>query len=217
MAPVKAGKYEYRPASLVHLRKKVGYTQTQMAKILGVPSNTLSRWETGTTTPDAESLAAIYSVGVQNGATPNFFHKRKSVPKTPKTRTRLVVMWDLRRYMALPAKAGHDAQMIRQTVRNACPKASSLLYKAFVPSHLPLVADAIQSLGWRVWDPDAEDIHDEIVRHARSDGGQEPQITTLILITQVGGFEEIIQELSESNVDVRCVPSHALNSAQLLP
>lgn len=119
--------------------------------------------------------------------------------------------------MPLPARAELDNQMIRQAIRNGCPKASSQLYKAFVPSHLGLVADEIQSLGWRVWDPDVEDIHDEIVRHARSDGRQEPEITTLLLITQVGGFEEIIQELRERKIDVRCVPNHALNSAPLLP
>ena len=215
MAPVKAGRYEYQPVSLVHLRQKVGYTQTQMAKILGVPSNTLSRWETGTTTPDAESLAAIYSIGVKNGVTPNFFQKRKLAPKTPKSRTRLVVMWDLRNWMALPGKVAQDDQVIRQKIRKGCPKASSQLYKAFVPSHLALLTDKLQSLGWRVWDLDVEDIHDEIVQDARSDCGHEPEITTLLLITQVGDFDDLIHELGKRNVDVRRIASQALHPTQL--
>ena len=70
MVPTKGGRYEYRPASIVTLRKQLGQTQAQMAKQLGIPPNTLSRWETGTTTPDAESLAALYSLGTAQGAVP---------------------------------------------------------------------------------------------------------------------------------------------------
>lgn len=214
MAPAKAGKYEYRPVSLVRLRQQVGYTQTQMAQILGVPANTLSRWETGTTTPDAESLAAIYSVGVKNGVTPNFFQKRKAMPKTSKSRTRLVVLWDLRNWVALPGKVAQDDRVIRQQIRKVCPKASSQLYKAFVPSHQAWVTDTLQSLGWRVWDLDVEDVHDEIVQDARSDCGQEPEITTLLLITQAGDFDDLIRELGERNVDVHRIASKTLYPAQ---
>ena len=42
MAPIKAGKYEYKPETLVRLREEMGLTQAKMAERLGVPSNTLS-------------------------------------------------------------------------------------------------------------------------------------------------------------------------------
>ena len=37
-----------------------------MADLLGVPPNTLPRWETGWAVPDANSLAAVYSVAMEH-------------------------------------------------------------------------------------------------------------------------------------------------------
>ena len=70
MAPIKAGKYEYRPESLTGLRQQLALKQGKMAELLGIPANTLSRWETGATTPDAEALASIYSLAMDCGILP---------------------------------------------------------------------------------------------------------------------------------------------------
>ena len=209
MAPVKAGKYEYRPFSLVSLRQRLGYTQAGMAQMLGVPPNTLSRWEIGATNPDAESLAAIYSIGMKKGIAPNFFQKRHAVPKTPKDRSRLLVFWVFRDWLHLPGMVARQDRLIRQYIHNTCPKASHQLYKAFVASPLASVTDQLESLGWRVWKLDAEDMEDEVVQDARSDCGHEPGTTILVLITQGDSFGELVHELSEKNVDIRLIPSEA--------
>jgi transcriptional regulator with XRE-family HTH domain len=62
MTPINQGLYEFKKESLIELRKTMGVSQSKMAELLGVPANTLSRWETGATVPDASSLAAIYSL-----------------------------------------------------------------------------------------------------------------------------------------------------------
>ena len=58
MAPIKSDQFEYafRPQSIEVLRKQLGLTQAGLAEELDVPVNTVSRWETGATTPDAPGL-----------------------------------------------------------------------------------------------------------------------------------------------------------------
>lgn len=79
MTPINEGMYEFKNDSLIEIRKRMGISQSKMAEFLGVPANTLSRWETGTTVPDAGALAAIYSLAKDKGIdNPSFFGIRKS-------------------------------------------------------------------------------------------------------------------------------------------
>ena len=89
MAPANNGNFRFDPTSIVDLRNKLGLAQVDMARSLGVPSNTLSRWETGRATPDANSLAAIYSLAHDRGLNMNFFRQ-----VGVEHRTRLVVVLD---------------------------------------------------------------------------------------------------------------------------
>ena len=49
----------YLGTNIKEYRLKKGYTQEQLAYELGVSSQTISRWENGTTYPDIEFLPAI--------------------------------------------------------------------------------------------------------------------------------------------------------------
>jgi len=81
MTPIKQGLYEFKKDSLIEIRRELGISQGKMAELLGVPANTLSRWETGTTIPDAGSLASIYSLAREYGIdTPSFFGMREELP-----------------------------------------------------------------------------------------------------------------------------------------
>ena len=84
MGPARSGRYQFSPDSLVGLRKTLGITQGQMADLLGVPPNTLSRWETSWTVPDANSLASVYSVSMEHHVQPNFFQPSAPRPATEK-------------------------------------------------------------------------------------------------------------------------------------
>ena len=71
--------YQFSPRSLVETREKMSLSQAKLAARLDLPANTVSRWERGETTPDANSLAAIYSIAKEHGLTPVFFHLRLSM------------------------------------------------------------------------------------------------------------------------------------------
>ena len=109
--PVRPGSFEYRfsPDALKQARDRLGLSQAKLAARLDLPVNTISRWERGETTPDAHSLAAIYSIAKERGLEPEFFKKgvgmataTKKKPPEPLNgrrvlngkRTRLVMVWD---------------------------------------------------------------------------------------------------------------------------
>ncbi len=50
--------YRFAPQSLVQIKQSLGLSQAKMARALGVPVNTLSRWEIG---------ATVYSVAMARG------------------------------------------------------------------------------------------------------------------------------------------------------
>jgi transcriptional regulator with XRE-family HTH domain len=85
MAPVNQGMYEFKKDSLTEIRKRMGVSQNKMAELLGVPANTLSRWETGATVPDAGALAAIYSLAREQGVDSPLFFGIRSSPLELKT------------------------------------------------------------------------------------------------------------------------------------
>lgn len=80
MTPISQGMYEFKNESLIEMRKRMGIAQSKMAELLGIPANTLSRWETGNTVPDASALAAIYSLAKEHGLSdiPQFFSIRNN-------------------------------------------------------------------------------------------------------------------------------------------
>ncbi len=102
----------------------MGLSQAQIAKRLNLPVNTVSRWERGETSPDANSLAAIYSIATGAGIEPVFFRKggdmvastkRRNGQQKPlggrwvlnQHRTRLGMMWDFQN-VALDADEAYD-------------------------------------------------------------------------------------------------------------
>jgi len=108
MTPIKQGKYEFKKESLIDVRKKMGISQAKMAEVLGVPANTLSRWEIGTTVPDAKNLAGFYSLAKEHGITPAFFGLREGI--TPFKYNSLIV-WDFQTTgtQAYWVKQAHDS------------------------------------------------------------------------------------------------------------
>ena len=131
MAPVKPGRFKFDPASIAQVRNRLSLSQKKLAALLGVPPNTLSRWEIGTTTPDADSLAAIYSVAAQHGMSAQFFRRREKMAKASKGRTRLLVFWD---FQTLRTSASHVRQAdeaVRQALRARFPTIASSSFKAF--------------------------------------------------------------------------------------
>ena len=150
MAPVKPGRFEFDPGSIAQVRTRLGLNQKKLAALLSVPANTLSRWETGATTPDADSLAAIYSVAAQHGMSAQFFRRRGKMAKASKSRTRLLVFWD---FQTLPMSASYVRkadEAIRQELGARFPAVSDSSFKAFSYPSDSQATDELLGLGWRV-------------------------------------------------------------------
>ena len=213
MAPIKVGKYGFNPESLVEVRTHLGLSQAKMAQLLGIPANTLSRWETGATTPDAESLAAVYSTALEHGLTPAFFKRRAPVVKPSKERSRLLVMWDFQNFGAGHQHVAGVNDWIKRELDKRFPATSYRRFKAFSHPSQSKSTDELQRLGWRVWEDDV-DIDQEIINQSRSDCGQEPKDTVLIFITKDGDFVNLVQDLQAKGVDVYLfTPDSAYNQS----
>ena len=212
MAPVKPGRFKFDPGSIAQVRNRLGLSQKKLAALLGVPANTLSRWETGATTPDADSLAAIYSVAAQHGLSAQFFRRREKMAKAAKGRTRLLAFWDLQHLsphvFVLPSFLDDANASVRQELDRRFSATSLRQFKAFVQQSTVFVhgyepTDHLQRLGWRMWE-DTEDMSDEIISQVKSDCGHEPENTILVLLTHPGRdvFANLVRELKSKGVEV---------------
>lgn len=201
MAPTKKGSYEFKPSSLVDIRHKLNISQAEMAKRIGVPPNTLSRWENKATVPDAESLASIYSLAVDYGITPTFFSIRKDTKPSRKTRDRLLVMWDFWT-LGLQAYQVEEAEKwIKSELKRRFHNMTVEMFKAFSHPSQSSATDKLIELRWRVWE-EPSGMDEELIDQARSDAGQDPKATILVLITRDDEFIDLINEMHKQGVRV---------------
>ena len=126
MAPVQKGSYRFDPRGIVDIRTRLGIAQFEMALLLGVPSNTLSRWETGKATPDAHSLAAIFSFAQERGLNPKFF--RHFVAGQ---RTRLVVVLDFQDLGVSALSVKQMDSYLMEELERIAPTSDHEVFKAF--------------------------------------------------------------------------------------
>lgn len=198
MTPIKKGRYKFRKESLIDIRKHMGLSQGKMADVLGVPANTLSRWETGATVPDADSLAAIYSVAKENGVTPTFFVATDEPGRSKPFRYNLIVIWDFQTagvpaYWVQDANKNIEAEVSRRFV------GMTPIYKAFTHPSQQEAAKQLEDLGWRVWEGEQE-VFDDIIEQAKSDSGQNPDNTVVVLISKDNKFVNLIEQLTARGV-----------------
>ena len=196
MAPVEKGSYRFDPKGILDIRSRLGITQFQMALLLGVPSNTLSRWETGKATPDAHSLAAIYSFAQERGLHPNFF--RKFVEGD---RARLVVVLDFQNLGISALDIRGMDNFIMEELERIAPSTHEELFKAFAgPDQVVGIAE-LKKLKWRVR-VDEDDQNEVIIQHIKSDCAQGPEDTILVICSRDGDFQGLVKEMQQSGVEV---------------
>ena len=217
MVPLRQGDYVFRRQSIPELRQKLGISQAQMAERLGVPKNTVSRWERENepTTPDADFLAAIYSLGKEKGITPEFFAPRKQraapIKQEPaQVRDYAIVYWDFasvtpaNTYYVEAQASGVDLcdRFIRNEARKRAPKATRYLFKAFSHTRHATMTDRLSD--WRIWEDDV-DWTDRISKDVHSDTGQNPQASVVFLATANTNFVSLIRGLRSMHVMVYLV------------
>jgi len=201
MTPTKPGDYTFDPKSLIEIREKLKLSQTEMSKLLGVPANTLYRWETAATSPDASSLASIYSIAIARGIRPEFFSRRTPVTEKTKGRYKLIVMWDFQNVGVSSSDVTEVSKQIKGSLVAKFSSTKQHLFKVFSHPDQSDATDILSDLGWRIWEDDA-DMDDEIIDQSRSDCGAEPGATILVLITKDGDFVDMIDELKTKGVRI---------------
>ena len=201
MAPTKKGSFEFNPSVLIDIRNKLKISQAEMAKQIGVPPNTLSRWENKATVPDAQSLASIYSLAMDNGITPTFFSIRKDTKPSQIIRDRLLVMWDFCT-LGLQAYQVEEAEKwIKSELKRRFHNMNIEIFKAFSHPSQSSATDKLIELGWRVWE-EPSSMDKELIDQARSDAGQDLKATILVLITRDNEFIDLIDEMQKKGVRV---------------
>ena len=209
MAPVEKGSYRFDPKGIVDIRTRLGIAQFEMALLLGVPANTLSRWETGRATPDAHSLAAIYSFAQERGLSPTFFRHFVSGH-----RTRLVVILD---FQDLGVSALSIKQMdsyLMEEMERIAPSTDHEVFKAFAsPGQVVGIAE-LKKLKWRVR-VDESDQDEAIIQQVKGDCGQDPEETVLVICSKGGNFEALVKEMRERGVEVHLITPPGTSQALL--
>jgi transcriptional regulator with XRE-family HTH domain len=215
MAPIKPELYDYYfdRAVISDIRKKLGLSQAKLADLLDVPVNTLSRWEANATTPDADTLAAIYAIAKQHDLSPNFFKRRADVTQPSKQRTKIVLAWDfqnlvlkvdeiedeweyMNRYLDLlfPATRG------KRVLSAYCSVANGGLPILFGTPE-PTVKGTFESLGFKVFEG-FYDADSQLVRDSLRECNVDPLKTIFILASKDGDYAKFLKELKRIGVDV---------------
>lgn len=199
MAPVKTRRYEFNAKSIAEVRTRMKMKQTTMAELLGVPANTLSRWETGATTPDANSLAAIYSIAQDNGQEVNFFESSATPEPAPRKGLRVAVFADFQNIAVSAKDIPKLNNYIRDEVKSLFPNTVRTRFRAFGSSK-----QAIRTWGqkgWRVKEGKGN-MDDAIIQQAKAYCEVKPKETALVLMTKDGDFSGLVKDLQAKGVQV---------------
>lgn len=224
--PVRPGSFEYRfsPDALKQARDRLGLSQAKLAARLDLPVNTISRWERGETTPDAHSLAAIYSIAKERGLEPEFFKKgvgmatatRKKPPQPlngrivlNRQRTRLVLSWDFQN-VALEASAAFDAWFYMDKFLDiAFPSVDKWELRAYGYRQHYAAVENLRRVKLEHINYGADF---QISRDVRNLCGVpsshwhqpsiDPKDTVLLLVSKDGDFADLLNEVRQAGVDV---------------
>ena len=203
MAPIKSDQFEYafRPESIDGLRKQLGLTQAGLAEELDVPVNTVSRWETGATTPDAKALAALYSVAKGQGVNPQFFQRRVEVTKKQQGRTKLMVAWDFQNRGLGAADVVDEWPFARKYLDMHFPRTRSSRSLRAYPTFLQDEArKELEKFGFEMT-LSALNADSQIVRDVKEYCLTNPVKTVFVLISDDGDFVALLRELRREGVD----------------
>ena len=120
-------------------------------------------------------------------------------------RTRLLVVWDFSDFAPHPQHVPNVDAWVREVCEKRISTAAQRTFKAFVPAtqwSSPFdPGDALLDRGWKVWE-EGEDLEEAIIEHCKSDCGQDPLDTTLVLVARDGDYSDMVNELKGRGVRV---------------
>ena len=224
--PVRPGSFEYRfsPEALKRVRDRLDLSQAKLAARLDLPVNTISRWERGETTPDAHSLAAIYSIAKERGLEPEFFQKgvgmttatRKKPPEPlngrvvlNRQRTRLVMAWDFQD-VALDAAEAFDVWFYMDKFLDiAFPSVDKWDLRAYAYNQHNMAVNSLRRVKLEHINYGADFQINRDVRNlcgvqgsSWSQPSVDPKDTVLVMVSKDGDFADLLNEARQAGVDV---------------
>jgi len=203
MTPVKPElfEYEFQPEVITKTRNRLGLSQAKLAELLDLPVNTLSRWESGTTVPDANSLAAIYSIAKQKNIPPQFFIHRITTTQTKQQRTKLRFAWD---YQNLGLEAKYIEfewkYMIRYLKLFHPSSCASQILRAYISPNQHVAGEVLGKLKFDIYER-FFDADSQLARDSIEDCRKNPKKWTYILVANDGDYAQMLKELQASGVD----------------
>ena len=203
MAPIRPEDYEYifDHARLKAIRDKMGLSQAKVAEMLDVPVNTLSRWENGVTSPDAKSLAAIYSIAKQQGIGAEFF-KRRTQQKTKAGKTKLLLAWDFQNESLKADDLEEEWDTMLDYIDLLFPGTKAFrVFRAYTSPHQYEAKSVLQSLDFEV----SEGIFDadsQLIKDTVEDCTTNPKKWIFILASDDGNYVQMLKYLKETGVEV---------------
>ena len=220
MPPVRPDlfEFEFDPRSIRNTRDRLQLSQVALADWLDLPVNTISRWETGATTPDAKALAALWSIARLRDVEPEFFKRRKDSEVS--VRTQLIMLWDYPTGKLHWKSIFEDWHYLQRYAGIRFPKVTSIdgiLYRR--PSDDTIFDDVYEPLDLSIGNPperlakeglkidhDWLGLSDAILEGARAASSDNPQSTIAIVASDNPDRVPLIQELIDANVDVYVMP-----------
>ena len=202
--PPRPQSHQFDPQSLVQIRRALGVSQAEMARTLGIPVNSVSRWEVGATVPSAASLAAVYSVAIDGGVAPRFFRRTPRQDGLSGTRTKLVVAWDHRNAPLESEDLLFWWRLMMEYLLYRFPEAGSLwLVRLFGELGGVLDYARLETEGFLVM-RGSGDLRERLAAECRADCGLEPEATVLILVARDAAYADLVAGMVEQGVEV-CV------------
>ena len=204
MAPIRPDHYSFafQPETLEELRKQLGLTQAALAELLEIPVNTVSRWERGANTPDANALAAIFSIAKDSGITPQFFTRRAGLMETQNQRTKLLFPWDFQNRGLDASEVETEWPYMRKYIDLLFPRSrASRQFWAYTAPHQYQAAAKLEQLKFEVYTSHF-DADSQLVQDVKEECQKRPTRTILILAADDGNYAELLRTEREAGVDV---------------
>lgn len=204
MPPIKSDLHDFSfdATEIVRVRSQSGLTQKALAERLDIPVNTVSRWETGATTPDARALAAIYSVAQESEVTPQFFKRRTKSMDEHNRRTKLHFLWDFQNIALEADVVKEEWACIKKYLRMRFSSAASYMrFSAYTAPHQSLSGQVLEKLGIQVFEG-SFDADSQIINDARTACEKGAEKTILVLASNDGNFSGLLTDLKKAGVEV---------------
>ena len=224
MAPVRPEDFDYvfHPGRLKTLRESLSLTQADIAALLNMPVNTVSRWERGSNLPDANSLAAIYSIAQERGITPEFFIRKPS-PLTARSERRVLAFhWDFQNRGVDSRYIEGEWSYMERYMGMLFPASDESVRIAYTPG-FGMTQMNLRKIGFRV-SSSFQNADTQIIREGRrifglsdpngyihldSSGRSSltynqwirPELTAYTLISNDGDYGDYLEELQQSGVE----------------